>query len=92
MVLDDSLGDGSPNPPAVVPSSAVTMPAVSRAAATTASTSSGFTVGIEMTRALIPSAASCSAAARARHSTVPWLMMVTSSPSRTVMAFPGTNV
>ena len=39
----------------MVASSAVTIPAVSRAAATTASTSSGLTVGIESTRAEMPS-------------------------------------
>ena len=75
----------------MVASSAVTMPAVSRAAATTASTSSGLTVGIDSTRAEIPSAASSSAATIARHSTVPLLISVTSSPSRTVTALPGTN-
>ena len=61
-------------------SSAVTMPAVSRAAAMTASTSSGLTVGIESTRAEMPSSASCSAATSARQSTVPLLIRVTSPP------------
>ena len=67
------------------------MPLVSRAAVITASVSKGLTVGIEITRAAMPSVASCSAAAIARQSTVPLLMMVTSSPARTMWARPGTN-
>jgi len=80
-----------PSPPPDTASSAVTIPAVSRAAATTAPVSNGFTVGIDSTRAEIPSVASCSAAAIARHSTVPLLISVTSSPARTVIARPSRN-
>ena len=80
-----------PRLPMEVASSAVTMPAVSCAAATIASTSSGFTVGIESTRAEIPSPARISAATRARQITVPLLIKVTSPPWRRVTALPGTN-
>ena len=58
MVLHDGLGHGAAQASGEVASSAVTMPAVSRAALITASVSSGFTVGIEITRAEIPSSAS----------------------------------
>ena len=91
MMLYDGLGDRTAEAAADTASSAVTMPAVSRAAATTASVSSGFTVGIDSTRAEIPSSASRSAAASARHSTVPLLIRVTSLPSRTVIALPSWN-
>jgi hypothetical protein len=64
-----------------MPSSAVTMPRVSRAASSTAASSRGSTNDMLTTRSPIPSSASRSAASSARDTMVPAAMTVTSSPS-----------
>ena len=67
------------------------MPRVSRAAATIAASSSGSTNGTLSTRTPIPSARRRSAAASARETSVPTATTVTSSPSVSCTARPGSN-